>query len=388
MKGTEPMRVCSLTYTESAGWSQPIPTWLDSPSTIAFVFGAPECRDEDVLVLGMHDIHEALPRSVVTGCSTAGEIHGTRIRDRSLSVAIARFDGARVAFASAPVDATSSRSAGELVARDLDAPDLRSVHVLSDGLHINGSELVRGLNTVLSPEVVTTGGLAGDGARFGRTWVLDRGAMADSRVTAVGIYGNGVRAGHGSRGGWDIFGPERRVTRSIGNVLYELDGRPALELYKRYLGEQAAGLPSTALLFPLALRTSKTDGKTLVRTVLSVDDETSSMTFAGDIPQGALAQLMHANFDRLIDGANGAALATQRSPDGQDSLTIAVSCVGRRLVLGERAEEEVEAVAASLPDATSLVGFYSYGEISPYATGHCDLHNQTMTLTHLWEELD
>ena len=381
------MRARSISFTKEKGWSEPLPTDFDGPSTVAFVFGAPECRDDDALAGALREIHDALPRSIVAGCSTAGEIHGTRIHDRSLSIAIARFEHARFAFASAPVDVGSSREAGERIANELRAPDLRGVYVLSDGLHINGSELVRGLNAALPGDVVTTGGLAGDGARFARTWVLERGATMESRVTAVGIYGARVRLGHGSRGGWDIFGPGRRVTRSSGNVLYELDGKPALELYKRYLGDQAAGLPSTALLFPLALRTSKTDEKMLVRTILSVDESTSSMTFAGDIPQGAHVQLMHANFDRLVDGASAAAIATSRSSDDVDSLTMAVSCVGRRLVLGERAEEEVEAVASSFPRRTRLVGFYSYGEISPYATGHCDLHNQTMTLTHLWEDV-
>jgi hypothetical protein len=233
---------------------------------------------------------------------------------------------------------------------------------------------------------VVTGGLAGDGSSFKRTWVLVDGRPTEHAVVAVGFYGDAVHVHHGSQGGWDIFGPERRVTRSEGSVLYELDGHPALELYKQYLGERADGLPATALLFPLALRATATDAKTLVRTVLAVDEATQSMTFAGDVPQGSLAQLMRANFDRLVEGASEAA----RSAGGYaatDSLAIAVSCVGRRLVLGERTEEEVEATCSALPSGAKQVGFYSYGEISPYAAGErSDLHNQTMTVTTIWED--
>ncbi len=182
-----------------------------------------------------------------------------------------------------------------------------------------------------------------------------------------------------------MFGPERAVTKSLGNVLYELDGKPALELYKKYLGERAAELPASALLFPLAIRPEKSEHR-VVRTVLSVDEQTNSMTFAGDVPEGYRAQLMRANLDRLIQGAEEAAAAAHHMMEaGSSTLAIAISCVGRRLVLGERAEEELEASLAGLPRGTQQVGFYSYGEISPSGVDGCDLHNQTMTLTTISE---
>jgi len=252
---------------------------------------------------------------------------------------------------------------------------------------VNGTELVRGLSSVLPSSVVVTGGLAGDGDRFVRTWVIVDGMPRSGFASAVGFYGEQIRIGHGSKGGWDIFGPERIVTRSKGNELYELDGRPALELYKEYLGERASGLPATGLLFPLALRSDPSRSEQIVRTILAVDEDQQSMTFAGDIPQGSRAQLMKANFDRLVEGAFAAALMT-KDGDGRSEpkLAIAISCVGRRLVLGERAEEEVEATLEALPKGTQQIGFYSYGEISPVANGRCDLHNQTMTLTVISED--
>jgi hypothetical protein len=258
--------------------------------------------------------------------------------------------------------------------------------VLSDGLNVNGSQLVAGFNEVLNGTAVVTGGLAGDGDRFQRTWVLSGSTPLSNQVVAVGFYGDRIRIGHGSRGGWDIFGPERRVTASEGNVLRELDGQPALDLYKEYLGELAAGLPATALRFPLALRANADDKKRLVRTILGVNEDEGSLTFAGDVPEGFLAQLMRTNLDRLVDGAEAAAEMTQnRGADGETTLAVAISCVGRRMVLGERAEEEVEVTLDELPDSTQQIGFYSYGEISPFASGTCDLHNQTMTLTTIHE---
>jgi serine/threonine protein kinase len=369
-------------------WTSPLPTALDSERTLVLAFGASELLDEPG---PLAELARAFPQSQLIGCSTSGEISGTEVFDHSVSVAVVRFAHTELASATISVsDAAQSFSAGEALARELDRPGLRAVFVLSEGLKVNGSELVRGFNSSLDPSVVVTGGLAGDGSRFQRTWVLSRDKVQSGLVVAVGLYGDHLLLSHGSKGGWDAFGPQRKVTRSEGNVLHELDGKPALELYKQYLGDKASGLPATGLLFPLALRQPGDEEKFLVRTLLAVDAAKNSMTFAGDIPQGASVQLMKANFDRLIGGASSAALMASEllpSETAQPSqaLAIAVSCVGRRLVLGERTEEEVEAVLEVLPPGTQVAGFYSYGELSPYTAGTCDLHNQTMTLTVLSE---
>lgn len=377
------MKLETFNYTTPTGWSVDTFPSLDSERTLVIMFGAPDLNPDPI-----REIARAYPSSHMVGCSTAGEILGMEIFDDSLSVGVVRFDHTSIATQIAPVQSASeSYAAGESLAQQLYKPALRGVLVLSDGVGVNGSELVRGFNSVLPNSVVTTGGLAGDGTRMERTWIIKDGAPQSGFVSAVGLYGEQVRISHGSKGGWDIFGPERLVTRSEGNILYELDGRPALQLYKEYLGERASGLPATAMLFPLALRADSSDQKSIVRTILTVDEQAQSMTFAGDIPQGHLAQLMRANFDRLIDGAaDAASMSQERQPQTPPLLSIAISCVGRRLVLGEYTEEELEATLEALPQGTQQIGFYSYGEIAPYATGHCDLHNQTMTLTTISEE--
>ncbi len=356
----------------------------DAATTLVLLFGDP---DPDRAAPLVEAVRARYPDAHLLGCSTAGEIAGAEIRDGTLTGAVVSFERTRLASVMAPVaDASDSFAAGRAIASALAAPDLRGALVLSEGLHVNGNELVRGLSSVLPPEVIVTGGLAGDGDRFERTWVLHEGRPASGAVAAVGLYGDAIQVGHGSRGGWDIFGPERRVTSSAGNVLYELDGRPALALYKEYLGDLAEGLPATALLFPLAVSADDSPEKQIVRTVLAVDEEAQSLTFAGDVPQGARAQLMRANFDRLVESASQAATLTRSATEDEGpTLSIAISCVGRRLILAERTEEELEAALESLPSNTTQVGFYSYGEISPFATGHCDLHNQTLTLTTLAE---
>lgn len=322
------------------------------------------------------------PQSHLLGCSTAGEIRGTTVADDSLIATAIRFEHTQVhgnAITLKPGE--SSFAAGYRLGRSLDLHNLVHVFVLSDGLQVNGSELVRGLLQTLPEGVMVTGGLSADGDRFRETLVLWEEELGQGMIAAVGFYGNRLKVGYGSLGGWTPFGPERLITQSKGNILYQLDGQSALELYKNYLGEHAQGLPATGLLFPLSLRTQ--NGRRLVRTILAVNEAEQSLTFAGDMPEGTTAQLMHASFDRLVDGAIGAAETSyQAMPGITPELAILISCVGRKLLLKQRIEEEVEGVCDVLGEQTPLTGFYSYGEISPFAPGAtCELHNQTMTIT-------
>jgi hypothetical protein len=328
-------------------------------------------------------MRQAFPSALIVGCSSAGEIHGNSVSDGALVVTALHFEHTAVRLASVAIeDMQESFAAGQSMADALNGEELTHVLVFSDGLGVNGSELVRGFRSRLAADVELTGGMAGDGARFERTVVFANAPARDKTLAAVGFYGTRLAVGYGSVGGWDTFGPERLITRSAGNVLFDLDGKPALELYKRYLGEHAAGLPATGLLFPLLLR-SENGG--VVRTILGVNEAEQSMTFAGDMPEGRHARLMKANFDRLVDGAVSAA---EVSRQGQAAVQFAllISCVGRKLVLKQRIDEEVLGVRQILGNALPFAGFYSYGEISPHHSGSpCELHNQTMSITTFGE---
>jgi hypothetical protein len=356
-----------------------LPLTPDETSQLILLFGAAEAMEQGEKIARIRELY---PRAAICGCSTAGEIEGIQVRDGSLSGTAIYFEHTEVRVVSADVvDADRGRGAGRALGDLLAGPGLVHVLVFSDGLNVNGSELTVGLREALPSDVAVTGGLSADGDRFERTVVCADATPREGQICAVGLYGDRLRVGYGSLGGWDPFGPERIITRADGNVLHELDGRSALGLYKEYLGEFADGLPATGLLFPLSVRGTANDERRVVRTVLSVDDEADHMTFAGDLPEGHLAQLMKANFERLIEGAEGAARHAQI--DGSSpTLALLISCVGRRLVLKQRTEEEIEVVRHILGDGTTLTGFYSYGEICPSApNAACDLHNQTMTIT-------
>ncbi|WP_412478425.1 FIST signal transduction protein [Azonexus sp. IMCC34839] len=338
----------------------------------------------------LHDaVRATFPASIAIGCSTAGEITAHGVDNGTLTLTAVHFDDVPLRQASIQLpNMSASFEVGESLAKELNAPDLKAILLFGPGTQINGSALVRGVAGVVGEKVVICGGLAGDGGAFKQTFTLGRDGVGDRSVVAVGMYGDRLSIGHGSFGGWEPFGPARRVTRSEGNILYELDGEPALAVYKRYLGEHAKGLPASGLLFPFAMLTDDHQANGLIRTILGVDEATGSLTLAGEVQQDGYLKLMHASTDKLVDGAeNAAEAAASMLETGAASLAVLVSCVGRKLVMGQRVDEEVEAVVDVLGKHTVLSGFYSYGEISPFAPeGACRLHNQTMTISCLSED--
>jgi hypothetical protein len=373
------MRTEQCLWTSNAGWSGTLGVRAD----LVLAFGGTAAITDRKNWKAVAERH---PRAIVLGCSTGGEIHGTDVLDESLSVTAFSFERTKLRPAEARVDnAADSYAAGVAIGRCLAGDGLKTIFLLSDGTRVNGSELVRGIRNCVGESVVITGGLAGDGDRFGTTFVALNAQPSAGQVAAVGFYGSALTVGHGSAGGWDVFGPRRRITRSEGNVLFELDGKPALDLYKHYLGDAAKDLPSSGLLFPLRVSPPGRPDEALTRTIIGVDEENRAMVFAGDMPHGYSAQLMRGNFDRLIEGAADA--AQQARLTGDSTAAILVSCIGRKLLLGQRICEEVEAVQHVLGDKTPLAGFYSYGEVSPHVATHCaELHNQTMTITVFGED--
>ncbi len=363
-------------------------TWQSTVDPVAadlvLYFGSREALEDGHLFAALRTRY---PLAIILGCSTGGQILDEDVTDDTATAVATAFDSSTIRLSLQPIaDDTASRSCGRAIGQDLARDGLVGVFVLSDGLCVNGSELVSGFLDELGPAIPIVGGLAGDKAAFKRTLVSGNAPPSTDIVAAVGFYGPKLRFRTGSAGGWDEFGPKRTITKATGNVLHELDGRPALDLYMRYLGEEAAGLPGTALLFPLNVSNPERPDHDIVRTVLSIDQEEKTMTFAGDVQQGWTAQLMRGRFAELSKGAGDAARQAQPDPAEPDGLAVLVSCIGRRLLMGELVSEEIEAATAELGVRNEVIGFYSYGEIAPHAVSKIPtLHNETMTVMTITE---
>lgn len=382
------MKIDQQQWTKKDGWQMVRDEKVAEKATFVLAFGS-----TDIVKQPEHfeEIKKRYPKAQIITCSTAGEILGTTVLDDTITTTAIEFSETTIQCVPGSIDKPEeSHDIGVELAKKLPVKDLVHAMVFSDGLRVNGTALVQGFRETLPKDISVTGGLVGDGGRFKETVVGLDSVPVSGNIVLIGFYGSKLRVGYGSLGGWDPFGPIRTITKSKYNVLFELDGKPALTLYKDYLGDQAKDLPASGLLFPLSLCVTNEDGKEeeITRTLLAVDEKNQSMTFAGDMPEGAKAQLMKANFDRLIDGAtNAAEMSVESLKNSKPELAILVSCIGRKLVLKERVEEEIETVACTLGEEVALTGFYSYGEICPTAAKEkqCQLHNQTMTITTLHE---
>ena len=377
------MKLAQIAY-KNGQWTAAFPKELDSAQTLVLAYFSPALAEHQL----WNELKSNFPQSLVLGCSGAGEIKNAELVDGEAVVTFSRFDKTSLRKGALNLSQEpDSEKAGVALAKQFPLEGLKALYVLSDGLNVNGTALIKGIKQVIGNSVVISGGLAGDGTQFKKTFVLSDGIPKEKQLTAVGFYGDHIHVTASSNGGWIPFGPIRQITKSEANVVFELDHKPALALYKEFLGEQANKLPASALLFPLHLGAGPASKeRDTVRTILAVDETTQSMTFAGDVPAGTSVQLMRAGHERLIDAATNVAKENASQLKGSSTvLSLIVSCVGRRLVLGENTEGEIEAVLEQLPSGSVQTGFYSYGEIAPGTSGFCDLHNQTMTITLIQE---
>jgi hypothetical protein len=368
-----------------SGWSTTSEGQIQKKAQLVIVFGGLEVLSESDR---FNELKAIYPNAHILSCSTAGGIADSGILGDSSIVSTALyFERTSLWGAYSSIkNLSNSYDCGKRLSSELKAKDLRHIFVLADGYLANGSELVKGLSEPLDHHIPITGGLACDGGIFQKTLVGVNEPPSQGKIAVVGFYGNTLKVGHGSKDGWDIFGPERIVTRSEGNVLYEVDNRSVLEMYKSYLGQYASDLPLSARFFPLSLKVSDSEDA-LVRIVKSVDEEKQGLIFRGDIPEGSRVQLMTANLDRLVEGAISAAnICMQSMEPSAPDFAIIISCAGRRSVFGNRTEEEIEEAKRILGNKTIITGFYASGEISPLVTsGKSRLHNQAMTITAYYE---
>ncbi len=375
------MKIKTYLYSDNS-WNEELDKNLDSQNTIVIVFGS---INLEKIYNGLKDLFNIYRDSTIIGCSSGGEIYGSEVYDDTISVAVSYFEKSSFKLISREAKEDESFEIGQSISSELEVEDLKSIFILSNVLGVNGSELMRGVNISIAESCAVSGGLAGDGVEFNKTWLLVDNNLVDNYVCVVGFYGKDLHVNYGCKCGWRRFGIDRKVTHSVDNVLYTLDNKPALELYKRYLGEYASSLPASALYFPLMIHS---DGKkeAKFRAIKAIDEQNNSIVLAGSIPQNSIVSFAIANFDEIISSAEEAAMQLKDGYDNQEALCLGISCVARRVVLKQQTEDELEVVVDTLGKNVSMVGFYSFGEFSRSKNdGCCDFHNQTMALSLMYE---
>lgn len=379
------MKTVQLKKTAQSDW-----TYLGEKITLqkplVLVFGNRYLLESKTI---LEEVTSLFPDGEFVFGSSSGDITSQYVDDESITITAVEFEKSRFVIKTANVlendSEINSYKTGKNLIQQFDATGLKHVFIVSEGSFINGSQLTLGMNSATDENVLITGALCGDAARFEKTVASYNELPKSGEIVAIGLYGETLDISFAINGGWTPFGPERIVTKSEANVLYELDNQPALDLYKRYLGEKSKELPAAALLYPLKVK-STNEKQSIVRTILNIDEEKNSMILAGDILENSRVQLMMTNVDTIVDASEQAATKALELRENEAELAILVSCIGRKLVLDQRVEEEVEEVLEVVGNNTTICGLYSYGEIAPFGgEKNCQLHNQTMTITLISE---
>nr|WP_298994723.1 FIST N-terminal domain-containing protein [uncultured Allomuricauda sp.] len=375
------MKIQQAIKTANSDWQFSQKEEVDTP--LVLIFGDRSMLEDENIY---DEVRQMYPNGNLVFGSTSGEILSTNVYENSITLTAIEFEKTTFEVVNKNVsDYASIQEMGESITEQFDKEHLQHVFVVSDGSFVNGSGLIKGLENAEDFQASITGGLCGDGARFEKTLASYNENPKQGEVIAVGFYGSDLEVSYANYGGWTPFGPERVITKSEGNVLYEIDDKPALDLYKKYLGDKAEQLPQAALLYPLTVQ-DKPGSEPLVRTILTIDEEKNSMVLAGDVPVNSKVQLMMSTVDDIAQGAAKAACMAMKQRKKEPELALLVSCVGRKLVMDQRTEEEIEEVAEVIGPDAKIAGFYSYGEMAPFTgSNQCQLHNQTMTLTLLSE---
>ncbi|WP_047550201.1 FIST signal transduction protein [Psychroserpens sp. Hel_I_66] len=357
---------------------------IDLKEPLVLVLGNRYMLEDDTLY---DQIRQKFPNGHLVFGSTSGDITADIVDDESITITAIEFEKTSFDIKTSNVlhsDLDSFKTGSDLVSQ-FSKDNLKLIFVISEGSFINGSQLTKGMNAATSGELLITGGLCGDAARFEKTVASYNENPKAGEIVAIGFYGDTFEASFSIHGGWTPFGPERIVTKSKSNELFELDNQPALDLYKKYLGDKSKELPGAALLYPLNVK-SHDEKQSFVRTILNIDEEKNTMILAGDIPENSKVQLMMTNVDNIANASERAARQALEFRKNKPQLALLVSCIGRKLVLDQRVEEEIEEVVDVVGHDTVICGFYSYGEIAPFhGENNCQLHNQTMTITLISE---
>ncbi len=378
------MKIIQATKIENQDWHfLQEKTTLNNPLVLVF---ANRFLLEDKSVI--EDIRKQFPHEHIVFGSSAGEIANIEVNDNSISVIAIEFEKSTFVVKNDNILKYNKKAKllGEALYKDIPKENLKHLFVISEGSFVNGSDLIEGLEKNMIINTPITGGMCGDDSRFEKTLASYKENPKEGEVVLIGFYGETLDISYASFGGWTPFGPERKITSSKGNILFEIDGKPALDLYKYYLGEKATELPQAALLYPLnVIPEGKTEA--VVRTILSINEENNSMILAGDVPINSRVELMMASVDGIAEGAQKAAEIAVQNRKKPAELALIVSCIGRKLIMNQRVEEEIERVQEVIGNKVSIAGFYSYGEIAPFDGRNmsCELHNQTMTLTLISE---
>ncbi len=345
----------------------------------ALLFAGIDFEHQDLL----DAINEAWPGIQLIGCTTDGELSSCQgFKEDSISLLLLASDTIEFTTGlgrevSQGAEAACSRAVAEARAKTTLEP---SVCIATpESLTGAGQQIVVALAKALGDNVTLSGGAAGDQMRLVRTLQFFGREVVSDGVPILLLSGplvHSMGVGHG----WKPVGEPGVITRSDGCVVYEIDGAPAIDFYRRFLGDQFKPKPE----FPLVIVNDDGEPEYLRETPGDIDEHTGAITYLADLPEGARVQVSITDRAAILDGcAESIRRALQGFPDTKKpEAAIIVSCAARRLLLGTKTGEEFRILKESIGDEVPFCGFYTYGEIGPQETDRTKsiMHHETFTI--------
>ena len=378
-------------YTVGANACQEAMTKMGVDSAdLAIVFASSKF-DQEKMLAGVRSVSK---EAVLVGSSTAGEIT-TEGPSNKPSVAVMLIKSPEIKFYAAVGEniAADARAAGKSAAdkvKALAGAELRAFMMLPDVLVGNGADIVRGVLDSLGEHFPVVGGASGDDFKFVKTFQYLNDKVYSGTVVGLGLVGN-FKIGIGVKHGWLPVGSPMKVTRSTGAVLHELNGAPAINIYRDYFGAEEAKklqeetLAKLAITYPLGMTVAGSD-EMLIRDPITVDAN-GSITCAAEIPEGSEIRLMIGSREEAVKVAKVAAEKAIEQLDGTPAKAVIIfNCIARNKL------EEIDAIQEAVGKETPLIGFYTYGEQAPLGgevrnIEKCNpaFHNETVVICVLGE---
>jgi len=256
-----------------------------------------------------------------------------------------------------------------------------SIITLTSGLSFDNDAYTQG---ILSREIdYVFGGASGDGLLLEETTVFSNNMVSNHGVVALALDKSKIDI-LGSRAfGWKGIGKERIVTKASKNIVYEIDGQPAVDFYKNYLDITADDMPHVGIEYPLEVRLR--NGQVVYRAVLDIDEEHNSLVFAGHVEEKARVRISAPRGRNIINEVKTSVVKVlKENPNFEPELALLFPCCSRKQVLGHLTSLEIESVYNN--SKVPMIGFFAYGEIGAFPGGYC-FHNETFVTAFLRERI-
>lgn len=324
----------------------------------------------------LQEIDRAFPDIELIGCTTDGELSSV-LEFQQDSIVLTVFYGEGVEIRAAVGRNISqdpegiARATAAAVKREFNLP-IRLAIALPESLTTSAVSILRGLEAGLGDNIPLFGGAAAEPREVQRTYQFYKTEVFSDAVPIL-LFAGDIQFSHGLASGWQPMGKRSQITKVDKNIIYEIDGKPALDFYHHYLNDYK---PDSA--YPLAVFPPGEE-RFFLRGAISYDLEEGSVKVSGDVPEQSIVQITDTTLEDVVNASAASFAEAWKNYAGTEpKAALCFSCAWRRWVMGTRANEEYQALAPALQDKIPASGFYTYGEVAPLQdNGQTFFHNTT-----------